>query len=269
MRFRECQGSGLCVPDRAGKTMADFADATEFLTVAQAAALLGISERTMRRRCENGQYEAERVTTDTGKTWRIPRAQIEPLAEAAATSEAKAGESSGQAVTATAASSGQAAATETGGAVTDPEGAASSGQEMAARAATMTEGAARPAATSGESSGQAAASSGQEVRPESTPDINAALLIERDRLIEQLQGERDRLIEELADSKEDAKQWRAMAAQLMRQLPAADQRPAFEAPREMQSTPEAQVTDPPAHPAGRRPRPLWMVILGYRPKWLS
>jgi excisionase family DNA binding protein len=53
-----------------------------YLTVSQAAAALGVSERTVRRRCETGKLAARLETTDTGKTWLIEGAAI--AADAAA-----------------------------------------------------------------------------------------------------------------------------------------------------------------------------------------
>jgi excisionase family DNA binding protein len=46
------------------------------LTVSQAAAALGVSERTIRRRCAAGKIEAELVSTETGATWLIPLASL-------------------------------------------------------------------------------------------------------------------------------------------------------------------------------------------------
>jgi excisionase family DNA binding protein len=43
----------------------------EYLTVSQAAARLGISERTVRRRCEAGKLKAELKPTATGSAWHI------------------------------------------------------------------------------------------------------------------------------------------------------------------------------------------------------
>ncbi len=42
------------------------------LTVSQAAAALGVSERTVRRRCQSGKIAAELVSTESGATWLIP-----------------------------------------------------------------------------------------------------------------------------------------------------------------------------------------------------
>jgi excisionase family DNA binding protein len=65
------------------------------LTVSQAAAALGVSERTIRRRCENGKLAGELVSTESGATWLIPIESLglqpsllpsaEPAAPAAAT----------------------------------------------------------------------------------------------------------------------------------------------------------------------------------------
>ncbi len=61
------------------------------LTVSQAAAALGISERTVRRRCASGKLAAQMVSTETGATWLIPidalelrSSEIQPAEPAAA-----------------------------------------------------------------------------------------------------------------------------------------------------------------------------------------
>jgi excisionase family DNA binding protein len=54
----------------------------EWLTVSQAAALLRVSERTVRRRCEAGKLSARLETTPTGPAWLIEAADI-PAASAA------------------------------------------------------------------------------------------------------------------------------------------------------------------------------------------
>jgi len=48
----------------------------DWLTVSQAAALLCVSERTVRRRCESGKLAARLDTTATGKAWLIEAAAI-------------------------------------------------------------------------------------------------------------------------------------------------------------------------------------------------
>ncbi len=58
------------------------------LTVSQAAAALGVSERTVRRRCENGKLKAERVSGESGATWSIPLASLGIAASAIQTAEA-------------------------------------------------------------------------------------------------------------------------------------------------------------------------------------
>lgn len=47
------------------------------LTVSQAAAILSVSERTVRRRCESGKLDAHLVTTESGKVWEIEAAAVE------------------------------------------------------------------------------------------------------------------------------------------------------------------------------------------------
>ncbi len=49
---------------------------SEFLTVSQAAAALGVSERTVQRRCAAGKLRARRVATETGQTWEIEAAEL-------------------------------------------------------------------------------------------------------------------------------------------------------------------------------------------------
>jgi excisionase family DNA binding protein len=58
------------------------------LTVSQAAAALGISERTVRRRCENGKLKAELVSSESGATWSIPLASLGIAASAIQPAEA-------------------------------------------------------------------------------------------------------------------------------------------------------------------------------------
>lgn len=54
-------------------------------SVAEAAHALKVSERTIRRRCENGKLRARLTTTEAGRTWRIEAAAIvRPMSEAAA-----------------------------------------------------------------------------------------------------------------------------------------------------------------------------------------
>lgn len=56
----------------------------EWLTVSQVAAALEISERTVRRRCENGKLAARLITADSGPVWQIEAAAV-IAADAAAT----------------------------------------------------------------------------------------------------------------------------------------------------------------------------------------
>jgi excisionase family DNA binding protein len=51
-----------------------------WLTVSQAAALLGVSERTIRRRCERGEIAARLVVNEGGKTWLVDQAAATSLA---------------------------------------------------------------------------------------------------------------------------------------------------------------------------------------------
>jgi hypothetical protein len=48
----------------------------EFVTVSQAAAALGISERTVQRRCKSGKLKARLVTTESGQVWEVEAATL-------------------------------------------------------------------------------------------------------------------------------------------------------------------------------------------------
>ena len=50
--------------------------ANERLTIAEAAALLGVHPNTVRNRVKAGIYKAEKVVTDNGQTWMIDRNSI-------------------------------------------------------------------------------------------------------------------------------------------------------------------------------------------------
>ncbi len=50
--------------------------ADEWLTVSQAAAALEVSERTVRRRCENGKLAARLATADSGTVWEVSAAAV-------------------------------------------------------------------------------------------------------------------------------------------------------------------------------------------------
>jgi len=47
-----------------------------WLTVSQAAAALGVSERTIRRRCESGKIASHLATTENGREWQIEAAAV-------------------------------------------------------------------------------------------------------------------------------------------------------------------------------------------------
>jgi excisionase family DNA binding protein len=51
-----------------------------WLTVSQAAARLGVSERTIRRRCESGRLVARLVVNEAGKTWLIDESATNSMA---------------------------------------------------------------------------------------------------------------------------------------------------------------------------------------------
>lgn len=61
-------------------------DTSTWLTVAQAAQRLNVAERTVQRRCEKGQLEAQRVTTSEGVAWRINPASVPTAADIGADS---------------------------------------------------------------------------------------------------------------------------------------------------------------------------------------
>lgn len=50
---------------------------SKYLTVSQAAARLGLKERTVQKHCAAGKLAARRVSTPTGDAWQIDRAQFE------------------------------------------------------------------------------------------------------------------------------------------------------------------------------------------------
>jgi len=51
-------------------------ESAQWLTVSQAAAALGISERTVQRRCKAGKLAARLATTETGQTWEVKAAAL-------------------------------------------------------------------------------------------------------------------------------------------------------------------------------------------------
>jgi excisionase family DNA binding protein len=57
----------------------------DFLTVAQAALILGVTPRTMQRQCRAGKLPARRVETEFGEKWEIDRAAVEKAATEATT----------------------------------------------------------------------------------------------------------------------------------------------------------------------------------------
>jgi hypothetical protein len=61
--------------------------ADEWLTVSQAAAALEISERTVRRRCENGKLAARLATIETGAAWEVSAAAVKAADGAATTAD--------------------------------------------------------------------------------------------------------------------------------------------------------------------------------------
>jgi excisionase family DNA binding protein len=52
---------------------------SEYLTVSQAAARLGLKERTIQKYCASGKLTARRVSTPTGDAWQIDRASFEAI----------------------------------------------------------------------------------------------------------------------------------------------------------------------------------------------
>jgi hypothetical protein len=61
--------------------------ADEWLTVSQTAAALEVSERTVRRRCENGKLAARLTTTDSGAAWEVSAAAVKAADAAAITAD--------------------------------------------------------------------------------------------------------------------------------------------------------------------------------------
>jgi excisionase family DNA binding protein len=55
----------------------------ERLTVSQAAAALGVSESTIRRRCISGKLPAQQVTIESGPAWMIDAAAVEATSSGA------------------------------------------------------------------------------------------------------------------------------------------------------------------------------------------
>jgi excisionase family DNA binding protein len=216
----------------------------EWLTVSQAAALLQVSERTIRRRCESGKISGRLASLETGRAWLIDGQRLPK----------------GLGLT----TSGQAAATTADGADTSGHGAdvlrPQKGPEVSQAAATV-----RPP-----------------LNPPSTPsakltdDMGASGEArggedgERDTLLAHLQGEVEFLRARNAELN-------AVVMQQARALASSTQeRPVLE----IQAAPESEIkpsrgpvetarppmpTAPPTAPK-REPRPLWAVILGIRPK---
>jgi excisionase family DNA binding protein len=52
---------------------------SDYLTVSQAAARLGLKERTVQKYCASGKLTARRVSTPTGNAWQIDRASFEAI----------------------------------------------------------------------------------------------------------------------------------------------------------------------------------------------
>jgi excisionase family DNA binding protein len=69
-----------------------------WLTVSQAAALLGLSERTIRRRCERGEIAARLVVNEGSKTWLVDQAATTSLAEGPASESPTSGDLSADTV---------------------------------------------------------------------------------------------------------------------------------------------------------------------------
>lgn len=74
--------------DKTGDNATTGADVShpDVLTVAEAAQLLGISPRSVQRRCREGKFSARRVESEFGEQWEIDRAAVEKAATDRATS---------------------------------------------------------------------------------------------------------------------------------------------------------------------------------------
>lgn len=74
-------------PDRAHDSTPTTPDASQpqVLGVAAAAQLLGVSARTVQRRCNAGKLSARRVLSEFGEQWEIDRAEVKKAATAPAT----------------------------------------------------------------------------------------------------------------------------------------------------------------------------------------
>jgi excisionase family DNA binding protein len=243
-----------------------------WLTVSQAAARLGISERTARRRCESGEIAARLETTESGKKWLINDAVLEPEAD-----------SSGQAAARGAAKTLGGAAT---GAATNQAWNKEVRPFLAAPPDRCGQAAARGAATqksseiddevSVEEVGKSRHFESAKTESEANGEAAAlrATLAERDTLIGALHTERDTALKERDREREEVEFLRARVAELnavvmqtARALPEgksgaqSPERPAIES-RPMAAPMAASA---PPKPQGRRqPRPLWKVLLGIR-----
>ncbi len=213
----------------------------EWLTVSQAAARLGVSERTVRRRCESGKLVARLVANEGGtggRAWLIDRA---------ATNEPDAA---------------------CGHAARRPKRADARGHadesESQQRAAT------RP---DGQSDGQAvrperAASEEASVRPDELRELERQSDRMRGYLAGQMEATIARAVREAVEAAQaplvrEIEQLRAEVTALTAARHEAPQR-AENAPAGNQPPP---VPSGQQRPAEREARPLWARLLGYRPKW--
>lgn len=74
-------------PDNLGAPPPTTSDTSRlnFVTVAEAAKILGVSPRSIQRRCQTGTLGARRVESKFGEAWEIDRAQVEKAALEAST----------------------------------------------------------------------------------------------------------------------------------------------------------------------------------------
>jgi hypothetical protein len=74
-------------PDNSGDNAPTGGDVShpDFVTVTDAAKILGVSPRSVQRRCKAGTLGARRLETKFGEAWEVDRAQVEKAASEAAT----------------------------------------------------------------------------------------------------------------------------------------------------------------------------------------
>ena len=199
----------------------------QWLTVSQAAALLGVSERTIRRRCEGGKLAARLESTASGPAWLIDADALRtPAANAAAMP-----------------------------ADTRPS----------APAPEIGNGSALAAANVRTPAANAADAPKADAADQREGDLMAALLAEKDGRIADLQKQLEAAngaLEREQNAHSETRRVLAfnMATPTIAASPTRTPEPG--------NVPRSGVapTRPPQSPQRRRPRPLWAVLIGYRPK---